>query len=241
MPLVYFYLPQQKYEPKKQQAMETTNSKTVFVEYSYARKGQHFMTVVQNLDLRRVIIGRIYRDYDPSTKRSTYRAYDYEGNQVFDPTASIEDLKTRFKKSGRYMAEGVIASRQVANQQHVRFPYEQPGIRIKDIKRIREIQMEKNKEKRKEVRNQRNAEKNQNKQIEKVLDEKNQTVKKDNPVKVEENPKQGEVEKREVNAEELKQEERNVQNESTQSEREMEIEAIRGNQEERDQDREIEM
>ena len=44
-------------------------------------KGQHFMTAVQTVDHQRIIIGRIFREYNPEIKKTYYHAYDFDGNQ----------------------------------------------------------------------------------------------------------------------------------------------------------------
>ena len=130
--------------------METITSKTVFIEYSSARKGQHFMTVVQTINHERVIIGRIFREYNPEIKRSYYQAYDFAGNQVFVNCFDISELKNKFKKSGKSLAEMSLATRKMALQKMAiqkreKFPYSQNALRTHDIKAIREKKFDRGK------------------------------------------------------------------------------------------------
>jgi hypothetical protein len=82
-------------------------NKTVFVEYSSADKGQHFMTVMYVEDGKRKIIGRIYKEYDPEIKKYTCRAQDWSGTPVFVDYKRISELKTKFINHGKSMADKI--------------------------------------------------------------------------------------------------------------------------------------
>ncbi|RPH33012.1 MAG: hypothetical protein EHM93_06780 [Bacteroidales bacterium] len=87
--------------------METKKGKTVFVEYSTADKGQHFMTVVQNKDHHRIIIGRIYKEYDKENKKYEYFATDFANNQVFADYKDLHAIKKQFIEHGDNLAYAV--------------------------------------------------------------------------------------------------------------------------------------
>jgi len=76
-------------------------SKTIFIEYSSAKTGQHFMTVMQKADGKRRIIGRIYRAYDKENKRTTYIAVDWSGTPIFQDYNDLPTLKKQFVKYGK--------------------------------------------------------------------------------------------------------------------------------------------
>jgi len=208
--------------------METTTSKTVFVEYSTARKGQHFMTAVQTLNHERVIIGRIYRDYNPETKKTYYQAYDFEGNQIFFNTQEISELKNKFKKTGRMLAEGKIASQKVAREKNEKFPPSQTAPRRNAIQAIRDKKNDRERGKTKNQEKENLTEKAKLNQMEREQDEKN-SVKYGN----EKSPDQS---KAGLNSENPKPEEQNKEPEIEKSDREMELEQIRADNDDREQD-----
>jgi hypothetical protein len=84
--------------------METQNSKTVFIEYSNYSAGQHYMTIIQNENNKRIIIGRIYRNYDKENHKYTYNAKDFDGNTIFSDTKELHVLKSKFKEHGPILA-----------------------------------------------------------------------------------------------------------------------------------------
>jgi hypothetical protein len=99
-----------KYKHFKINSMKTENTirnmvssynKTVFIEYSSAKAGQHFMTVMQTVDGKRRIIGRIYRVYDKENKRTTYTAIDWSGTPIFQDYNDLPTLKKQFIKYGK--------------------------------------------------------------------------------------------------------------------------------------------
>jgi hypothetical protein len=222
--------------------METTTSKTVFIEYSSARKGQHFMTIVQTMNHERVIVGRIYRDYNPETKKTYYRAYDFAGNQVFVNCFDISELKDRFKKSGKFLAEVSLATRKQARHVNLKIPNDQKVSRINDINSIRDKKTGKEKEKTKDQQKDKDSEKTILNQMEKEQDAKNPTQYKDlaNIIDEEtENDRSHENSESSSNHEDSYQEDQALEEEK--SERETELEEIRADNEDKDQDREIDL
>lgn len=150
--------------------METKNGKTVFVEYSTANKGQHFMTIVQTMDHRRIIIGRIYRDYDKETKKTNYIATDFDGNKVFVDEKDLYAIKKKFIEHGQNLAQ-MIPNPGAYAKQNKPFVFTQKAERNNELKNVREKKSEK--EKTKEVSKQNpNAKTNEN-QKEKEKDLKN--------------------------------------------------------------------
>jgi len=153
--------------------METTTSKTVFIEYSSSRPGQHFMTVIQTMNHQRVIIGRIYRDFDQANKKTIYKAYDFNGDQIFPNGIDLNDLKSRFKRSGKMLAEMVMTHQQ-GRQVKSLAQGDSNSTRKQEIKTIRDSKTDKGKEKVKDQRKPKEHEKADLTRMEKEQDEKNQ-------------------------------------------------------------------
>jgi len=126
--------------------METKKSKTVFVEYSTADKGQHFMTVVQNKDHHRIIIGRIYREYDKENKKYEYYAADYANNQVFADYKDLNAIKKQFIEHGDSLAYAVPVNPNRSRQSE-RLISSQKDERTADLKGIRDKKSTKDKTK----------------------------------------------------------------------------------------------
>ncbi|MBP6977637.1 MAG: hypothetical protein KBB71_04915 [Lentimicrobiaceae bacterium] len=210
--------------------MEITNSKTVFIEYSSARKGQHFMTVVQTINHDRVIIGRIFREYDPNTKQSKYFATDFTGTQVFYNVSDLAELKSRFKNSGKSMAEMAQAFKKTNRQKYEKYPYVPNVSRTNEIKAIREKKSDKEKVKDKTEKPDRlnPSEKNVLNQMERQQDEKNSVQ-----LKAEENIKENEISNE-------NEEEKSQQPEIELSDREIELAEIRNDHDDRELDMDIE-
>jgi hypothetical protein len=95
--------------------MKTTRNKAVFTEYSHAEKGQHLIAVSQILNGIWFRIGRIYREYDPETKKYKYMATDFAGNQVFADIKDLQELKKQFVKHGESLAQSIPAQINKAN------------------------------------------------------------------------------------------------------------------------------
>lgn len=66
--------------------------KVKFLEYATADSGQHLITVLQG----RTVIGRIYREFDTTTKKPVYTANDAMGNSLFTEEQSLAGLKKSF-------------------------------------------------------------------------------------------------------------------------------------------------
>lgn len=208
--------------------METKKSKTVFIEYSSYNKGQHFMTVVQTQDHKRIIIGRVYKEYDKENKKTKYYATDFEGNQVFKDTTELYVLKQKFIEYGPSMAI-VIPSMPGKSKQSSGLVIPQKAERKLDLEKIRDKRS--SKEKTKDVKN--------NDQNGKEQDSKKSERFKDFDQKPEENNPKENIPENTVPDTEMSTREETIDDQT--SERENEIEQIRDDNEDREQDLEIDM
>jgi len=156
--------------------MEAKKSKTVFIEYSSSEKGQHFMTVVQNVDHQRIIIGRVYREPDPQNKRYNYYATDFAGNQVFADYKDLHAIKQQFIVHGNNLALLVPNPKAIA-QQKVPFVISKNPERNNVIKNIRDKKTDKAKTQ--EVSKPKPSPKTTENQKEKIEESKNQVEYKD--------------------------------------------------------------
>jgi hypothetical protein len=220
--------------------METTISKTVFIEYSSARKGQHFMTVVQTVDHERIIIGRIFREYNPEIKKTYYQAYDFNGDRIFGNGLDISELKNKFKKSGKFLADVVIGIRRANLKANFKPQINHNPARANDIKSIRDKMNGRDKGKTKDPEKEKVSEKTKLNQMEKEQDEKNHVQYKDlgNVIDREQETNHShEVPESTSNPESTNQADQEDQSQETEkSEREMELEEIRADNDEREQD-----
>jgi len=222
--------------------METIKSRTSFLEYDYARQGQHLITVIQTHGYQKVIIGRIYREYDKEKKRYSYKAADFQGNQMFFNVDNLEELKKQFKENGRFLANTVIEFKKTGREEGIK-NITAPTSSIKnEITTIRSMKLEKTPTKAKENGQNKLSDKAKLVQMEKEQDEKNHTQHKDNsPENDKENQGLKETtleDSMQINDVELP-DEQSFNDETT--EREAELENIRNDSEERDNDLEIEM
>ncbi len=210
--------------------METNSKKgkTVFIEYSTANKGQHFMTVVQNLNHDRIIIGRIYREYDSETKKYNYMATDFDGNKVFADYKDLYAIKKQFVEHGQSLAQMVPNPRAYAKQNKP-FEFSQKAERKNELKNIREKKTEKDKTK--EVAKQNPNEKTSPNQKEKEEDLKNTEKYKDNE------QGKGEPDKEQA----IQEEPDNNEPDNEKSDREIELAEIREDSEDREQEQEMEL
>ena len=126
--------------------METQVSKTVFIEYSSFIRGQHFMTVVQTQDHQRIIIGRMYKEYDQQNKKMMYRATDFAGNPVFEDAKELSEIKRKFIECGPTMALTVPAMLKPRKEKEG-LPPIQKQERKEEVKNIRSKKSEKEKTK----------------------------------------------------------------------------------------------
>jgi len=211
--------------------METKKGKTVFVEYSSYEKGQHFMTVVQTKDHKRIIIGRIYKVYDKENKKTKYLATDFAGNQIFKDTNELTTLKQKFIENGQNLVM-LVPSLPSKTRQSNGLVFSQKAERKQDLEKIRDKKS--SKEKTREVPKTNLNAKNINDQKEKELDSKSNEKYKDlEQGKDEINPKENLQEKSEPDSEKPIQEE---PTEPEKSERDIELEDIRDQNEDRGDD-----
>lgn len=201
-------------------------SKTVFIEYSSAREGQHLITVVQKVDHNRVIIGRIYRDFDPQTKKANYRACDFQGNQMFSNDHDLYTLKNKFKEHGKTIAENAVTIKNVSMKQHRTIQAGPVRMRMNEITKVRGETEEKPKTLDKET-DKKSEKQNLNRQ-EREQDERTQTQFKDLGEVIE---KDSENHPNPDHENETTQDEFLEENDS---EREMELDEIRGNNSDRE-------
>ena len=91
-------------ESTNPQNLKRPFDKTVFVEYSSNKPGQHFITVIKTVDGKRRIIGRIFREYDKENKKASYVARDWSGTQVFQDIPDLPSIKKNFIEHGKTFA-----------------------------------------------------------------------------------------------------------------------------------------
>ena len=210
--------------------MKTKKGKTVFIEYSTNEPKQHFITVVQTADHKRITIGRIFREYDQEAKKTNYYAVDHEGNRVFMDFKGLYEIKQQFKEHGERMAMSVPAKMTKERQAEILKLSIKKDERKNEIKNLREMKTEKVKAK----DNQKHSSKKELEQMEKVQDDKN-------PEKHIENEKNKEGVFSE-NIEESNFEEQIFEEpENEFSQREAELDNIRGDNEDREQDLEMDI
>lgn len=218
----------------------TKKSKTIFIEYSSANKGQHFMTVVQTENHNRTIIGRIFREYDTATKKTKYLATDFAGNRVFVDDKDLSTLKRHFIESGKSLAQAVLAIPRVPKQNERQiFP---PKVeRSNTIKQTREKKT--SKEKTKEVVIPKSNEKpNANPQNKELKVEKTEREKDLENFRGKNTTKENTQEKEERNPEiQNVDDQKSTEPNDERSERESELDDIREQNEDREQDVEIDL
>ena len=86
---------------------QKTFNKIVFVEYSYNKPGQHFITVMKTVDGKRKIIGRIFREYDKENKKMNFTAVDWSGTQVFSDAKDLIQIKKQFIEHAHTLAMNI--------------------------------------------------------------------------------------------------------------------------------------
>jgi hypothetical protein len=194
--------------------MRTNESKTVFVEYSTAEKDQHFMTVSQNKDHQRVIIGRIYREYDKEAKKYKYYATDYASNQIFTDYKDLYAIKKQFIEHGDSLAMSVPVHPNRSRPTERLISTQKPE-RANELKGIREKKSSK---------------------------EKTKDVAKANPdAKINENQKEKEQDSRNTEQYSDKEQIQEDQEQDIATERMDELEELRDQSDDREQELEIEM
>lgn len=224
--------------------MERKESKTIFIEYSTHDRNEHFMTIAQTLGYHKVIIGRIFKNYQPGTRNYSYKAVDFNGDEIFGTTENLSELKNRFKKHGRFLAEGIIATRRDKSQANMRFPYRMNVSRTKEITTIRERKTEPRKEESKQIINQKGNTK-MNNEIEKANDNSLQREYKESHTtmtdQVSPDPLDDINDQNDMYPDSDPFDDEFPDYPDEYSQREMELEEMRANNEERDRDMEIDI
>ena len=126
--------------------MKTQKGKTVFIEYSTAEKGQHFMTVINYADGKRKIVGRIFSEYDKEKKQMNYTATDWAGNQIFADTEKLYDLKNKFIERGKALAQFTPQQEPTQEEEEMAKHFPESEERGDEVKEIRERKAERTKE-----------------------------------------------------------------------------------------------
>jgi hypothetical protein len=209
-----------------------TKEKTVFIEYSSHKPQQHFMTIVQTKEHQRIIIGRVFREYNEETKKTMYHATDFEGNRIFADIQDLATLKRKFIEHGPSLANAVPNPRAYAKQNKP-FVFSQKPERVNAIKDIRDKKTEKTKE----VSKPKPTAKSTENQNEKIQDSK--TTEKFKEV---EQGKDGNIPTEDIPENIESKFEEPIENEQdTTSQRMEELEEIREEDNDKEQDLEIEM
>jgi hypothetical protein len=87
--------------------METFLSNSKFTEYNNTRGGRYFIKAERKDHGQWVTIGYIFRSYNNETKKTTYRATDFGGNQVFVDYKDLSAIKKQFIEHGQTLAQSV--------------------------------------------------------------------------------------------------------------------------------------
>ena len=93
----------------KNQNRKNPAEQVVFVEYSTAEKGQHFMTVMGKENGRRKIVARIFKEFDTVEKKFRYTAKDREGQEMFSDF-NLYAMKKSFIDHAKGKAKEIIPS-----------------------------------------------------------------------------------------------------------------------------------
>lgn len=92
------------------------HGKTIFIEYSSAKSGQHFITVLQTLpgQNKKVLIGRVYaaKVHD----QIIYTAKSADGKLVLAVSEHLSEVKKGFKKNGAELALKEISKAEISVQ-----------------------------------------------------------------------------------------------------------------------------
>lgn len=204
--------------------METQKkSQTVFIEYSKCEEGQHFMTVVENQNHKRIIIGRVFYEKNEKTKEMEYVAKDFSGKRIFEASKNLPSIKMEFVAYGEILAKQALLKR--SKQKNLRINKGKQILTREQIIGIhRERMADKNKDKKQEVSK---TNKQDLRRIERTKDQEQ--------IKEKEASKEKEQDEK-LNHDEIVQEEP-IENEK--SEREIELENIREQNDDREQEQEI--
>ena len=212
--------------------MKENTGKTTFIKRHGWKNGQTYIDVIYTKDGQSNDIGRIYREDNKVTKKSTYLATDVLGNQIFKGHKELSELEQNFIKCGDTLAMAVPMM-----QIRARKKEELVFSRNNDLKNIRDKKT--TKEKNKEVSKPKLGTKLNNDQKEKEQDAKNQ-IKYKNSEQAKEGVKDNVKmqEKEESNSENKNQED--IEDAKT-SERQAELDELRDNDDDREQEQEQEL
>lgn len=81
-------------------------SRIVFVEYAYAAPGQHHISVMNRVGKKKLVIARIFREWDQEAKKYKYTTKDREGNEIYEPTYDLFKLKKQFISNEKNLEAG---------------------------------------------------------------------------------------------------------------------------------------
>ena len=206
----------------------------LFLEYTYFDRGEHCITVIVKNDRQRIIVGRIFKEFNDQTKKYEYYSTDALGNRVFVDHKELHAIKKQFKEHGETMAMALQAIPKQGKQAGA-MPFHHKAKRANEVKNIRAKKNEK--EKTKEVLKSKISEKRTLNQMERVQDSKNTEKFKDaEPNKDVNNSKENvNLETAESKSEDQKQEE---QVQDIASERMEELEDLRDQGEDMEQEME---
>lgn len=118
--------------------MKTKKGKTVFIDFSLTEKGQHFKTVVQEYDdHHRITIGRIYLEFDKKSKKCRFSATDFDNNPIFEDYEDLYTIRKMFIKHGESLAMSVPVNPNRAGKSE-RLAWFQKDERTADLKGVRD-------------------------------------------------------------------------------------------------------
>jgi hypothetical protein len=147
-----------------------TKAKLLFIEYGSYNKAQHFITVVVIMNHQRIIIGRIFKEFNNQTKKYEYYSTDALGNRVFADYKELHAIKKQFKEHHETLAMALQTMPKQTKQVGA-IPFHHKAKRANEVKNIREKKTDK--EKTKEVLKNKISEKRTLDQMERVQDSKN--------------------------------------------------------------------
>ena len=224
--------------------METIFSTTKFTEYGTSSKGLYFMKIEQRTEKDGwTITGFIDRVYDKEKKKYIYQAKDSVGNRIYADFNDLFILKNKFKENRKNLVDNAKLAqlsripKQQNKAQDKAITNQKGAERLNAIKNVREQKF--GKEKTKEVAKQNPNVKTSENQKEKEQDLKNTEKYKDTEQGKEEKTLEQEI--TESNSSEEQIQEEPEQEQDLASERMEELEDIREQGDDREQDLEIDI
>jgi hypothetical protein len=73
----------------------------------FSSKDGHYISVNQAIDGKRKVAGKIFRDYDPKTKKMTFVAKDHAGNVLFPEAKDLYELKKLFTEHAKALVMAI--------------------------------------------------------------------------------------------------------------------------------------